>query len=455
MERVDAMKTLQGWTDISVLHFRDLGVFGEQILLCDPLRRLEQRHRPRAGRQLGPLLAAGDPGLHPRLPGGHGRRPDRPTSTRRSGSAEQARARALQPALPPAAAPRRAARAAPDARCAQPGRAAARAQRVMTPDERPSACSTSPPRSIWACGTRARRLRPWAPAHDRRAGRARDARGSRRRRPRAGRPARGASARRSRRSTLHVFWDLFRHLAGRRPRAIYMDAGAYPIARWGVERAAARGVPVRDVRAPRRRRRCGDGSARSRRAAPLVVTDGFCPGCGRAAPLGAYLGRPRSRLGGQPGRRRHAGAGRARGATARPSRSVRHGGGGSLAWHKLASSDVDRRRLAREGLRRAAGRARAAPTRPSRASRRGARRACTAARRRSRRCTPPSTRWRVNRMHGDMLRPASPAGGGLVRDCLRGRSVPDIGGGFPVQTLPRSQTTRPCACTARCGGSAC
>jgi hypothetical protein len=33
MDRVETMKTLQGWTDSSVLHFRDLGVFGEQILL--------------------------------------------------------------------------------------------------------------------------------------------------------------------------------------------------------------------------------------------------------------------------------------------------------------------------------------------------------------------------------------------------------------------------------------
>ena len=30
---VDTMKTLQGWTDSRVTHFRDLGVFGEQILL--------------------------------------------------------------------------------------------------------------------------------------------------------------------------------------------------------------------------------------------------------------------------------------------------------------------------------------------------------------------------------------------------------------------------------------
>ncbi len=33
MDRVDAMKKLQGWTETSVYHFRDLGVFGEQILL--------------------------------------------------------------------------------------------------------------------------------------------------------------------------------------------------------------------------------------------------------------------------------------------------------------------------------------------------------------------------------------------------------------------------------------
>jgi hypothetical protein len=34
MDRVDAMKNIQGWTDTSVLHFHNLGVFGEQILLA-------------------------------------------------------------------------------------------------------------------------------------------------------------------------------------------------------------------------------------------------------------------------------------------------------------------------------------------------------------------------------------------------------------------------------------
>ena len=33
MDAVDAMKKLQGWTDTTVTHFRDLAVFGERLLL--------------------------------------------------------------------------------------------------------------------------------------------------------------------------------------------------------------------------------------------------------------------------------------------------------------------------------------------------------------------------------------------------------------------------------------
>jgi hypothetical protein len=33
MDRVDTVKSMQGWSDVNVMHFRDLGVFGEQILL--------------------------------------------------------------------------------------------------------------------------------------------------------------------------------------------------------------------------------------------------------------------------------------------------------------------------------------------------------------------------------------------------------------------------------------
>src|SRR5262249_22774499 len=33
MSQVETMKSLQGWSDVSISHFRDLGVFGEQLLL--------------------------------------------------------------------------------------------------------------------------------------------------------------------------------------------------------------------------------------------------------------------------------------------------------------------------------------------------------------------------------------------------------------------------------------
>ena len=44
MDRVDAMKTIQGWTDTSILHFHDLATIGEQLVLTI---RLGQLGRPR------------------------------------------------------------------------------------------------------------------------------------------------------------------------------------------------------------------------------------------------------------------------------------------------------------------------------------------------------------------------------------------------------------------------
>jgi 8-amino-7-oxononanoate synthase len=88
-------------------------------------------------------------------------------------------------------------------------------------------------------------------------------------------------------STLHLFWDWFGLLSGGR-FAIYLDAGTYPIARWGVERAACRGVAVQ--RFPHRQ------TAALRRlleedrtgATPVVVADGVCTVCGCTLPIGAY-----------------------------------------------------------------------------------------------------------------------------------------------------------------------
>jgi 8-amino-7-oxononanoate synthase len=90
-------------------------------------------------------------------------------------------------------------------------------------------------------------------------------------------------------STLHLFWDLFDVLAHDRI-AIYVDAGTYPIARYGVERAAAKGVPTSTFPGH-------DPAAlasllqrdRATGRRPVVVADGLCTATGRTAPLADYL----------------------------------------------------------------------------------------------------------------------------------------------------------------------
>ena len=58
MDRVDNVKSMQGWTDVSVIYFRDLAVYGEQIGTVGPLRGMEHHQQPGAGSELGALLAA-------------------------------------------------------------------------------------------------------------------------------------------------------------------------------------------------------------------------------------------------------------------------------------------------------------------------------------------------------------------------------------------------------------
>src|SRR5262249_23039083 len=89
-------------------------------------------------------------------------------------------------------------------------------------------------------------------------------------------------------STLHLFWDLFRILS-ETDSSIFRDEGSYPIAGWGTETAAARGGPVvacrhHDAHALHELLKRPFGRRR-----PVVVVDGFCPACGRPAPIAEYL----------------------------------------------------------------------------------------------------------------------------------------------------------------------
>ena len=146
----------------------------------------------------------------------------------------------------------------------------------------------------------------------------------------------GCEAATLRPSTLHAFWDLF-GMIGRDCR-VYLDSGAYAIAHWGTERAAGRGIgvarfPHHDASALRRLMETARGRLR-----PIVVADGFCPGCGRAAPIAEYLSLIAERngllvlddtqavgiFGHSPG----------------PRDPYGRGGGGSLRFHAIATPQI-------------------------------------------------------------------------------------------------------------------
>lgn len=97
-------------------------------------------------------------------------------------------------------------------------------------------------------------------------------------------------------STLHAFWDLFGVLLSDRV-SIHSDEGSYPVAQWAIQRAVVAGVPAQVFahHSPEALERAL--SADAFRRAPVVVTDGFCPGCGRMAPLAEYLSLTRARGG--------------------------------------------------------------------------------------------------------------------------------------------------------------
>jgi 8-amino-7-oxononanoate synthase len=139
-------------------------------------------------------------------------------------------------------------------------------------------------------------------------------------------------------STLHIFWDVFKVLA-MEPIGSYMDAGAYPIARWGVERVSAQGVPTANFQ----RHDPAALAALLRRhqrfnRRPVVVTDGLCPATGRTAPVVEYLHLVRARggylviddtqalgiLGRHPG----------------PDAPYGRGGGGTPAWHGIQAPEL-------------------------------------------------------------------------------------------------------------------
>ena len=232
-------------------------------------------------------------------------------------------------------------------------------------------------------------------------------------------------------STLHLFWDLFAVLAGE-DSSVHIDAGAYPIGRWGAERLRGRGIPTQtfhhhDPEALRLQlRECA-----RRRRRPLVLSDGYCPGCG-AAPISAYSGLAR-RFGGRLVVDDTQAVG-VLGADPTPDAPFGRGGGGSLPWHGVDGAHVVVCASLAKGL--------GVPLAVLGGSADVIERFETCAETRVH-CSPPSAAvlraaeraLALNRTVGDALRARL---AGLV-DRLRTRSglagLPLCGGAFPVQSL--------------------
>jgi 8-amino-7-oxononanoate synthase len=231
-------------------------------------------------------------------------------------------------------------------------------------------------------------------------------------------------------STLHLFWDLFGMFARDRV-SIYMDQGTYAIARWGVERAAARGVPVRQF--PHHDAATLQALIEQDRHAgrrPIVVADGFCPTCGEPAPVVAFV-QCVARYGGHVvlddtqalgvlGKQDGASCGR--------------GGGGSLQWQGIKSPAV----IVGSSLAKGFGVPMAVLAGSASMIRSFEEQSETRVH-----CSPPSQAalraaehaFAVNRTHGDRLRRHLAQLVRRFRAGLRALGLAADGGLFPVQTL--------------------
>ena len=140
-------------------------------------------------------------------------------------------------------------------------------------------------------------------------------------------------------STLHLFWDLLRQLANQAHTALLLDAGAYPILHWAAEGAAAVGAQVRRF-AHHDAAALAPLAAQAVRAGlrPVIVCDGFCTGCNRAAPLHAY-----ARIAAASGGTLVLDDTQALGVLGHAPCNAcpyGHGGGGSLRWQGLSADHV-------------------------------------------------------------------------------------------------------------------
>ena len=90
-------------------------------------------------------------------------------------------------------------------------------------------------------------------------------------------------------STLHLFWDLM-GLFHHDRYVLLVDSHLYPVAKAGVDRAKSLGIEIVHYSHQNQDHlRALMKNKRFRAKRPVVITDGWCPRCGKPAPLVDYL----------------------------------------------------------------------------------------------------------------------------------------------------------------------
>lgn len=89
-------------------------------------------------------------------------------------------------------------------------------------------------------------------------------------------------------STLHLYTDLYDWLAGKKV-VLFIDEKIYPVSSYGIEKILLRGIRVIKFRHQEAEHLHGLVKTYTASSVmPVIVTDGWCPVCGKAAPVYRY-----------------------------------------------------------------------------------------------------------------------------------------------------------------------
>src|SRR6266487_3621373 len=89
-------------------------------------------------------------------------------------------------------------------------------------------------------------------------------------------------------STLHLYWDLYGFLSTQQI-VVFVDEKIYPVSKYGIERLIVKKIPIHLFRHLDANHLSELVERKLQKfKLPIILTDGWCPQCGRPAPIKDY-----------------------------------------------------------------------------------------------------------------------------------------------------------------------